>query len=183
MHPARALLLALACVTASGCAINQGLEPGNESGLVTNTQGESFNAPMSPAWIYELDGEPVAYTKRSHRLSAGKHTIRVWPIDSAPQGQVMVPDTTMIFRDKIEVEALEFTVKPGYRYYFAARTNITQTTATTAGVERYEFEKQKFIVPAIVSIVEPVELEEAAKGLGAFFGLLALGPLLGAALF
>ena len=108
----------------TGCAgnqvnqyMNQGLKPGRESGLVTNTILNKVSPRLERAWIYEIDGEPVSYTRRTFRLPIGEHTIKVWPLDNAPRSQQLVPDENRILREEIVVEELTIDIEPGYRYY------------------------------------------------------------------
>ncbi len=172
----------LLSATVGGCsttAIYQGLEPGNESGLITDSVSTRTVGSLDKAYIYEIDGETVPYTRGTHRLSVGPHTVRVWPKEDAAASIVMIPDTVRIERDQIRVEALTIDVEAGYRYYVAARTNITRTRSTIGGGDVHAFEPEMFIVPVVVKEVAPVSMQEAAKGAGFFLGALLLGPLLG----
>jgi len=65
-------------------------------------------------------------------------------------------------------------VRPGYRYYLAARTNITRFRSTIVGTETYDFEGGKFIVPVVVREAEPADYVQGAKGMSLFFLSLAL---------
>ncbi len=161
---------------ATGCAgnqvnqyMNQGLKPGRESGLVTNTILNKVPSRLERAWIYEIDGEPVSYTRRTFRLPVGEHTIKVWPLDNAPRSQQLVPDENRILREEIVVEELTIDIEPGYRYYLGARTNITRTTSTIVGTETYAFKPGKFIVPVVVKEAAPADYVEGAKGMSLFF--------------
>jgi len=188
----RLLILAaavLGCCLIAGCAgnkvnqvMNQGLKPGRESGLLTNTILNKVPSGLERAWIYEIDGEPVAYTRRTFRLPAGEHTIRVWPLDNAPRSQQKVPDQTRILREEIVVEELTINIEPGYRYYLAARTNITRTTSTIAGTETYRFNPGKFIVPVVTKEAAPADYVEGAKGLSLFFLSMAIPAAIAPAL-
>jgi hypothetical protein len=154
--------------------MNEGISPGRESGLVTNTILNYPPAGLARAWIYEIDGQPVAYTRRSFRLPAGEHTLRVWPLDNAPRSQQMVPDHARILRENIRIEEVTIDVQPGYRYYLAARTNIIRFKSTIVGTETYDFEGGKFIVPVVVREAEPADYVEGAKGMSLFFLSMAL---------
>jgi hypothetical protein len=188
----RMLMLAaavLSCCFFPGCAgsqvnqvMNQGLKPGRESGLLTNTILNKVPQGLERAWIYEIDGEPVAYTRRTFRLPAGEHTIKVWPLDNAPRSQQKVPDPTRILREEIVVEELTINIEPGYRYYLAARTNITRTTSTIAGTETYRFSPGKFIVPVVTRAAPPADYVEGAKGLSLFFLSMAIPAAIAPAL-
>ena len=167
-------IVAVSLVT--GCAsnqvnqyMNQGLKPGRESGLVTNTILNKVPSRLERAWIYEIDGEPVSYTRRTFRLPVGEHTIKVWPLDNAPRSQQLVPDENRILREEIVVEELSIDIEPGYRYYLGARTNITRTTSTIVGTETYAFKPGKFIVPVVVKEAAPADYVEGAKGMSLFF--------------
>ncbi|MGB5211990.1 MAG: hypothetical protein WBN31_11320 [Gammaproteobacteria bacterium] len=171
----------LSCCIAAGCAgnqvnqvMNQGLKPGRESGLITNTILTKVSSGLERAWIYEIDGEHVSYTRRTFRLPAGEHTIKVWPLDNAPRSQQKVPDPGRILREEIVVEELTINIEPGYRYYLAARTNITRTTSTIAGTETYRFRPGKFIVPVVSREAPPADYVEGAKGLSLFFLSMAI---------
>lgn len=167
-------IVAISLVT--GCAgnqvnqhMNQGLKPGRESGLLTNTILNKVPLRLERAWIYEIDGEPVSYTRRTFRLPIGEHTIKVWPLDNAPRSQQLVPDENRILREEIVVEELTIDIEPGYRYYLGARTNITHTTSTIVGTETYAFKPGKFIVPVVVKEAAPADYVEGAKGMSLFF--------------
>ncbi len=122
---ARGLALAVLALAVGGCAsgpryvLNQGLDPANPSGIVTNTFLNFPPPGLERAYIYEIDGRHVPHTRRSFRLPAGEHTIRVWPIDSAPRSLQIVPDLNRIRREQIEVETITLHVRPGHRYYLA----------------------------------------------------------------
>jgi len=176
----RILTLQICAIVATflttGCAgnqvnqyMNQGLKPGRESGLVTNTILNKVSPRLERAWIYEIDGEPVSYTRRTFRLPIGEHTIKVWPLDNAPRSQQLVPDQNRILREEIVVEELTIDIEPGYRYYLGARTNITRTTSTIVGTETYAFKPGKFIVPVVVKEAAPADYVEGAKGMSLFF--------------
>ena len=174
----RTALLGSLLLGGSGCAVNemmnQGLREGRESGLVTNTIVNKVPLGYERAWIYEIDGEPVAYTRRSFRLPVGEHTLKVWPLDNAPRSQQMVPDLARIRRENIEIESITIDVEPGYRYYLAARTNIVRTRSTIVGTETYDFKAGKFIIPVVTKEAEPLDFVEGAKGMSVFFLSMAL---------
>jgi hypothetical protein len=185
MTPYRSILrvvLLAACAAAAGCSVNEvinpGLHEGRESGLVTNTILNKVPSGLQRAWIYEIDGEPVSYTRRTFRLPVGEHTIKVWPLDNAPRSQQMVPDLARIRREEIVVESITIDVEPGYRYYLAARTNIMRTQSTIVGTETYSFRSGKFIVPVVTREAEPVDFIQGAKGMSVFFISMALPALL-----
>jgi hypothetical protein len=182
---ALALLLAMlaGCATKVQYIVNQGLDPENPSGVVTNTFLNFPSAGMERAYIYEIDGEHVPHTRRSFRLPAGEHTIRVWPIDSAPRSLQIVPDTVRIRRENISVESITIDVQPGHRYFLAARTNVVYTRSTIPGADTHRFPGGKFIVPVVSDTVEPVILEEATKGLALFFLPLVVAPMVVPAFF
>ena len=162
----------------SGCSVNevmnQGLKEGRESGLVTNTIVNQVPMGLERAWIYEIDGEPVTYTRRSFRLPIGEHTLKVWPLDNAPRSQQMVPDLARIRRENIEIESITIDVEPGYRYYLAARTNIVRTRSTIVGTETYNFKGSKFVIPVVTKEAEPLDFVEGATGMSVFFLSMAL---------
>jgi hypothetical protein len=177
------LLRALVCLVFShvmlaACSVNQtmneGLEPGRESGMVTNTILNKTPPGVESAWIYEIDGERVNYLRRSFRLPIGEHTIKVWPKDDAPRSQQMVPDETRILREEIVVEEMVVTVEPGYRYYLGARTNITRTRSTIVGTETYNFPSGKFIIPEITREAAPADYVQGAKGMSVFLLSMAI---------
>lgn len=169
----RAVAALLACGALAACsvnqAMNQGLKPGRESGLVTNTILKYPPPGLERAWIYEIDGEPVVYTRRTFRLPIGEHTFRVWPLDNAPRSQQMVPDHARIRRENILIEEIKINIEPGYRYYLAARTNITRVRSTIVGTETYNFASGKFIIPVVVKEAPPADYIEGAKGMSLFF--------------
>ena len=177
---ARALQLVVVAVAVAGCATTATVDPGDDeprdTGLITNTVGERPTGGVSEAYIYEVDGEPVAYTRRSHRLPPGKHTVRVWPRPTAATSLVMIPDTVAIERDRIDVGELEIEVEGGYRYYVGARSNVYRVRTRTGPSDVY-VEEQRFIDPVVTRVVEPVELAEAVTGLSVFFSLVFV-PLL-----
>ena len=173
-HRPTALLCALSLfLPLAGCSVNQelnpGTGPGRESGLVTNTIFNKTPPGVEPAWIYEIDGRPVNYLRRSTRLPVGEHRIKVWPRDDAPRSQQLVPDTTRMQRENIVVEEIVIQVEPGYRYYLGARTNITRTRSTILGTETYDFPSGKFIVPVVTREAEPADYVQGAKGMSLFF--------------
>lgn len=133
------LMLLAGCATKVQYIVNQGLNPENPSGVVTNTFLNFPSAEFQRAYIYEIDGELVPHTRRSFRLPAGEHTIRVWPIDSAPRSLQMVPDTVRIRRENISVESITINVQPGHRYFLAARTNVVYTRSTIPGADSFRF--------------------------------------------
>ncbi len=186
---ARGLALAVLAIATSGCAtspryvVNQGLDPANPSGIVTNTFLNFPPSGLERAYIYEIDGRHVPHTRRSFRLPAGEHTIRVWPIDSAPRSLQIVPDLNRIRREQIEVEAITLHVRPGHRYYLAARTNVVSAKSTIAGADVHEFPEQKFIVPVVSDTVEPADLEQASIGVALFALPLIVAPMVVPALF
>lgn len=188
-HAARALALAGLVIASGGCAtkvqrvINQGLDPANPSGVVTNTFLNFPSPGLERAYIYEIDGKHVPHTRRSFRLPAGEHTIRVWPIDSAPRSLQIVPDLTRIRREQIEVESITIDVRPGHRYFLAARTNVVSARSTIPGADTYQFPDQKFIVPVVSDRVEPVDLEEASIGVALFALPLIVAPMVVPAMF
>lgn len=149
------------------------------TGRVTNTIGELTPGDVEPAHIYEIDGEPVMYQRRSFVLEPGEHRIRVWP-EGPPQR--MVPDLAAIEEENIQVDTITLRVQAGHRYLLGARitTSRTLVSVTTAEDTRTEYgEWQKTVEPVVVKEVPPVELEEAVKSFGGFFGSLLLGPLIG----
>lgn len=171
------LLLALQACSVNP-TLNPGTAPGRGSGLVTNTIFNKTPPGVEPAWIYEIDGEPVNYLRRSTRLPVGEHSIKVWPRDDAPRSQQLVPDHTRIRRENIIVEEIVIQVEPGYRYYLGARTNITRTKSTILGTETHDFPSGKFIVPTIVREAEPADYVQGAKGMSLFFLSLAIPAVL-----
>ena len=179
---ALAVVLLAGLAACGGCAvngtINQGLKEGRESGLVTNTILNKVPSGLERAWIYEIDGEPVTYTRRSFRLPVGEHTIKVWPLDNAPRSQQMVPDLARVRREDIQIESITIDVEPGYRYYLAARTNIIRTRSTIVGAETYTFRSGKFVMPVVTKEAEPLDLVEGAKGMSVFFLSMALPAIL-----
>lgn len=190
MQRAYSLLLAATLVLTSACSttkinetINQGLREGRESGLVTNTILHYPPSGLERAWIYEIDGEPVNYHRRTFRLPIGEHTIRVWPKDSAALNNRMVPDRTRIIRENITVESITINVEPGYRYYLAARTNIVRTRSTIPGTDVTTFPTQKFVIPVVSREAEPLDFVEGVTGLGLFAAPLIIAPLAAPAAF
>ncbi len=174
----RAIAIVAIAIQSARCTdnevMNQGLREGRESGLVTNTIYNKVSSGLERAWIYEIDGEPVSYTRRSFRLPIGEHTIKVWPLDNAPRSQQMVPDLARVRRENIAIESITIDVEPGYRYYLAAKTNIVRTRSTIVGTETYSFKGGKFIVPVVTREAEPLDFVEGAKGMSVFFLSMAL---------
>lgn len=172
----RSTVILLAAVSmAAGCAVNRAEDaPRRESGLVTNTILNKTPTGIESAWIYEIDGEPVNYRRRTFRLPVGEHTIKVWPKDDAPRSQQMVPDQARILREDIVVEGITIIVEPGYRYYLGARTNITRTRSTIVGTETYSFPTGKFIYPVVTREAEPADYVQGAKGMSLFFLSMAI---------
>ena len=177
------VLASAGCATRAAYVINQGLDPANPSGVITNTFLNFPPPGLERAYIYEIDGKHVPHTRRSFRLPAGEHTIRVWPIDSAPRSLQIVPDLTRIRREQIEVESITIDVKPGHRYFVAARTNVVSAKSTIPGSDTYQFPDQKFIVPVVSDMVEPVDLEEASIGVALFALPLIMAPMVIPAMF
>ena len=109
----RVLALAVLAVTNGGCAsspryvIHQELDPANPSGIVTSTFLNFPPPGLERAYIHEINGRHAPHTRRSFRLPAGEHTIRVWPIVSAPRSLQIVPDLNRIRREQIQVEAVD----------------------------------------------------------------------------
>ena len=153
-----------ACAT----ALNQGLQPGDEHGTVVHTIDEDTPPDVEPAHVYEIDGEPVLHQRRSYALSPGEHTLRVWPEGPA---QRMVPDLEAIDRKQIQVDPLTIDVKPGYKYFVAARRTQTRpvvTVVTEDGERTTVGPWQVTITPVVVKEEPPVTLERAVKGMSGF---------------
>lgn len=175
------LLLGLgACSTSRQVATPEIVE--QDSALLSNTADEKVPPGLQPAYIYEIDGEPVNYLRDALHLEPGEHRIRVWPRDTTPRSQQMVPDLVRIAMEHIEVLELTLDVKPGYRCYFAARTNIYQTTSVI-GADTHHFPPNKFVIPVLVKEVPPADNIEGAKGLGLMAITMALPALVAPAAF
>jgi hypothetical protein len=177
------LLASGGCATKARYVVNQGLDPANPSGVVTNTFLNFPPPGLQRAYIYEIDGKHVPHTRRSFRLPAGEHTIRVWPIDTAPRALQIVPDLARIRRERIEVESITIDVKPGHRYFLAARTNVVSAKSTIPGADIHQFPDQKFVIPVVSDTAEPVDLEEASIGVALFLLPLVVAPMVVPALF
>ncbi|MCP4204330.1 MAG: hypothetical protein GY769_20645 [bacterium] len=152
--------------------------PVPKDGRVVNTIDEEVGWGIEPAHIYEIDGRPVMYQKRTFSLPAGEHTIRVWPEGPA---QRMVPDLEAIERQQIQVDPLDVVIEPGHRYFIGARQTKTRevvTVLTDEGEEQNYGDWKITIEPVVVKVVLPPDLERVATGLGGFMSTFLIGPVL-----
>lgn len=160
-------LILLGATGVSGCSSVPGPVPEEDTAgtaLVSFTVGHKLPTGRHPAYVFEIDGQPVNPWRGTYRLSAGKHEIRVWPDLGVPDYQQLIPDPALVAREQITVEAIEIEVWEGHRYYLAARTNVTRTRVSTGG-EVHAFPRRKFVVPVVSAVVRPVPVTEAAKGI------------------
>jgi hypothetical protein len=178
MHRAPARIVALLIViVAAGCAAAPDVVTAPPAdAIVKNSIKLKAPAGTESAYIYEIDGEPVSYLKDAHILSPGKHTFRVWPKLGMGEKLVMIPDRVKIARDEITVGSIEIELKPGFHYWLGARSVVGRTTIE-AGIDSLVSDPNNYISPVLLKAIEPKTLEEGAKGMSVFFGLLALGPL------
>lgn len=79
-------------------------------------------------------------------------------------------------RDEITVGSKEIELKSGFHYWLGARSVVGRTTIE-AGADSLVSDPDSYISPVLLKAIEPKTLEEGAKGMSVFFGLLALGPL------
>jgi hypothetical protein len=170
----RIVVLLLAVAGCAGTPQTVTLPPANA--IVKNSIGLRVPAGTESAYIYEIDGEPVSYQKAAHILSPGKHTFRVWPQADMGKSLVMIPDTVKIAREEITVGLIEVDLKSGFYYWLGARTNVGRTFIE-ADAERIAFDPIKYISPVLLKAMKPKTLQEGAKGMSVFFGILALGPM------
>lgn len=91
-------------------------------------------------------------------------------------GCATAPDVVKIARDEITVGLIEIELKPGFHYWLGARSVVGRTTIE-AGADSLVSDPNNYISPVLLKAIEPETLEEGAKGMSVFFGLLALGPL------
>lgn len=176
--PLVSALSAALCLACSAVEIEVAPPP---VALVVNSIGETMPPDVQPAHIYEIDGEPVPYQRRSYILEPGRHLVRVWPEGPA---QRMVPDVAAIEEEKIQVDAIELDVEAGHRYLLGARVTRTRTlvsVATVDGVKEEYGDWEKTVEPVLVKDVPPPTVEQAVKSFSGFFGSLLLGPLMGGA--
>ncbi len=151
-------------------------------GLISDTAGNKVPVGLESAYIYEIDGQPVNYLRGSLHLPPGQHRIRVWPIDTAPRSNQIVPDLARIAMEHIEVLELTIDIKPGYRYVFAASTNISRTRSVI-GADTHRFPENKYVIPVLVREVPPADYAEGAMGLGLIGLTMALPALIAPAAF
>ena len=178
MHRAHASIVTLLiAMIIAGCAAppDKATEP-PANAIVKNSIRLKAPAGTQSAYIYEIDGEPVSYLKNAHILPPGKHTFRVWPKQGMGEGLVMIPDTVKIAREEITVGSIEIELKSGFHYWLGARS-VVGRTAIEADSDRLVSDPNSYISPVLLRAIEPKTLEEGAKGMSVFFGLLALGPL------
>ena len=171
------IVSALIAVMMAGCAATPTeatAPPANA--VVKNSVKLKAPAGTQSAYIYEIDGEPVSYLKNAHILPPGKHTFRVWPKEGMGEGLVMIPDRVRIARDEITVGLIEIDLQPGFHYWLGARSVVGRTTIE-ADSDRLVSDPNSYISPVLLKAMQPKTLEEGAKGMSVFFGLLALGPL------
>ena len=148
-------------------------------GAVSSSVDELPPHGLVPAHIYEIDGRAVHYSSRTFALTPGRHEIRVWPVGPP---QRMVPDTEMIERQAIQVDALGLNVVPGYRYVLAAEWRESREVVSLIseeGTETVEGEWKRTVRPVVMRTLPPPTWEAAVEGAAGFFGSILLGPLLG----
>ena len=168
------LMVALAV---AGCAAMGPVEtPPPANAVVRNTIGFRVVDGVEQGYIYEIDGEVVSYLKDAHILPPGKHRFRVWPREDMAESLIMIPDQVRIEREEISVGEIEIDLQPGYYYWIGARTNVGRTFIE-AGADRISSSPRKYVSPTLVRAIQPKTIEEGAKGMSVFFGLLGLGPM------
>lgn len=173
---ARLFILLIAIITAGCVAAPNVATPPPANAIVKNSIRLKAPAGTQSAYIYEIDGEPVSYQKDAHILPPGKHTFRVWPKFGMGEGLTMIPDRVKIARDEITVGSIEIELQSGFHYWLGARS-VVGRTAIEADADRLVSDPNSYISPVLLKAIEPKTLEEGAKGMSVFFGLLALGPL------
>ena len=175
--------LLLMALISSGCTLNQGLAEQDPFGRITHTIGEDVPEGVQPAHVYEIDGEPVAWERRSHRLEPGEHSVRVWP--KGPP-QAFVPDRAAIEEGRVQVDPVVIEVQAGFHYFLGIEETRTRSIVivTTREGEETSYGNWEITYRAVLVKEEPpATLERAAKGFGLFAGSLAAAPLLGPFLF
>lgn len=184
--PRTLLVVLLLTAMLGGCtAIGTQEEPDGaeqKSGLLRNTANTKLPPGLESAYIYEIDGAAVNYLRETIHLSPGEHRLRVWPVDNAPRSNQIVPDPVRIAMENIEVLELTVEIRPGYRYVFAARTNISRTRSVI-GADSHRFPDNRYVMPVLVREVAPADYIEGAKGLGLMGLTMALPALIAPAAF
>ncbi len=74
-------------VLAAACAASPGAVPPT-TGIVLGSEGRALPPGIEAARIVEIDGETVTWSQSGHRLSPGRHVIRVVPRVEGPTEQV-----------------------------------------------------------------------------------------------
>lgn len=173
----------LCAVALAGCtidgALNPGLRPDHPFGSVVHSVEEVVPAELEPAWIYEIDGRPVSYERRTFPLTPGEHVVRVWPLGPP---QRLVPDPVEIEEKSMRVDPITIRIEASYRYVLAARTTRTRTrvdVVTEDDTETSYGDWEITVEPVVVRTVPPADLETLVEGDFGFLGSLAAGPLLG----
>lgn len=109
-----ALLLVLGL---AGCA-GPARSDGDGFGIVVSTVGRSIPREFGPAYIIEIDGVRLSHVQRAHRLTPGRHTIRVVP--ELQGSSHHVPQRAALAR-QIENSPLELDVEVGRLYEIGLR--------------------------------------------------------------
>jgi hypothetical protein len=137
MKAVNSLMIGFVVLVLAGCA-STGASPRVPSGYIAETVDEQVPEGTVPAVVIEIDGQRALYGRGAHRVPAGVHTVSVWPATPGPRGATPIPGAHAAARG-IRVESIEIDVKPGDRYYLAARIEKTRvvavdgTTATALG--------------------------------------------------
>lgn len=117
MNTLRYIFVSLTVAVLAGCATT---DSGDRSyGMLSETAGKRLPAGFTTAVIYEIDGERVFYGRGQHRVTAGRHVVRVWPESHGPRSATPIPGAHAN-AEGIRVEPLVINVEEGARYYVAA---------------------------------------------------------------
>lgn len=171
------LAFLIVALSVAGCAATSGsVTPPPADAVVRNSIGYRVPEGVEQGYIYQIDGEVVSYLKDAHILAPGKHRFRVWPREDMAESLIMIPDQVRIEREEITVGEIEIDLQPGYYYWLGARTNVGRTFIE-AGADTISSSPRKYVSPTLIRAIKPKTIEEGAKGMSVFFGLLGLGPL------
>ena len=118
MNTIKTVLLLLCAAALVGCA-SAGKRSDRSLGTLSETAGMRLPSGLSEAVIYEIDGRPVLYGRGRHRVTAGVHVVRVWPVTDGPRSGTPIPGAHAAVQ-RITVEPLTIDVREGARYRIAA---------------------------------------------------------------
>jgi hypothetical protein len=147
MNTLKILLVGLGTAALVGCATTT--RHSNTHGLVSETAGKSVPSDITPAIIYEIDGQRVPYGRGTHPVEPGLHTMLVWPATAGPRSGTPIPGAHARV-EGIRVEPLVLEVQPGVRYYIGVRVLRHRAYARDDGSSEALGPWRKTMVPVVV---------------------------------